>query len=260
MISLRLLGIGLVGPGLNGWQASIPLLKNGATDYQRGKTTIPVPFLLPANERRRTTPTIKLALTAAEQAAADAAFEPGELATVFASSLGDMWIADKLCRALATEDKPVSPTQFHNSVHNAPAGYWSIAAGSRYASTSIAAADARFAAALLETALQSQATGRQVMLVTYDHPAPFPLSLVAPLAVAFAVAMVVQVDCVNPNLILTLGDEQPSILDNPELDRVRLGNPAARALPLLQAIAGQEATKISLPYLDRQLVIDLVAA
>jgi len=259
MIPLRLPGIGLIGPGLDSLRASIPLLKNGGTGYRPGDTVIPVPALLPANERRRTTPTIKLALAAAEQAANDGAIEPGELATVFASSLGDMWIADNLCRALATEDKPVSPTRFHNSVHNAPAGYWSIATGSRHASTSLSVAEASFPAALLETALQSQATGRPVMLVTYDHPAPYPLSSVAPLAAAFAVAMVVQADEDTPRLTLTLGDGEPSILVNPELERIRLGNPAARALPLLQALAGREVTPVSLPYLDRQLILEPAA-
>jgi hypothetical protein len=260
MIPLRLLGIGLVGPGLNGWQASIPLLENRGAGYRWEETIIPpVSTLLPANARRRITPTIKLALAAAEQAADDAVIQPNELATVFASSHGDMRVSDNLCRALAAEGKPVSPTQFHNSVHNAPAGYWSIATGSRYASTSLAVADASFPAALLETALQSQTTGRPVMLVTYDYPAPFPLSSVASLAAAFAVAMVVQADGNNPGLTLTLSTGESTTLENPKLERIRLGNPAARVLPLLHAIADRKTARITLPYFDRQLAIDVAA-
>ena len=260
MIPLRVLGIGVIGPGLNGWEASIPLLKNGAVGYRPGETVIPVFTLLPANERRRVTPTIKLALAAAEQAVDAAAIESGKLATVFASSLGDMQISDNICRALATDDKPVSPTQFHNSVHNAPAGYWSIGTGSRSASTSLAVANASFPAALLEAALQSQASGYPVMLIGYDYPAPPPLSSYAPLEVAFAVSMVVQANEDIPQLALTLGDGKPTTLSNPELERIRLGNPAARALPLLQAIADREASRIFLPYIDRQMIVELVAA
>lgn len=259
MIPLRVLGIGLIGPGLNGWPTSLSLLRNGGQDYRSTETLIPIPTLLPANERRRSTPTIKLALAAAEQAVDDAAIDADELATVFASSLGDMKIADTLCRALASIDKPVSPTQFHNSVHNAPAGYWSIATCSHHASTSLAAADSSFPAAMLEAAVQTQSNGKPVLLVCYDHPAPFPLSASVPLKTAFASALVVQLESKKPTLTLAMGDGEPSKIDNPELERVRLGNPAARALPLLQALAEGEATRVYIPYLERQLILDLGA-
>ena len=47
-------------------------------------------------------------------------------------------------------DQPVSPTQFHNSVHNTAAGYWSIATGSQQPTTCLACHDATAAAALLK--------------------------------------------------------------------------------------------------------------
>ncbi len=260
MIPLKLLGVGLIGPGLDGWQASMPILKNSSHAFHPRETVVPIPNLLPPNERRRTTPVIKLALAAAEQAAKDALVDPGKLATVFASSLGDMRISDNLCRALASDEKLVSPTQFHNSVHNAPAGYWSIAMGSRHASTSLAASASSFPAALLETALQTQFTERPTLLVAYDHPAPFPLSSAAPLVAAFAVALVLQADSDDPNLTLTLGDGKPTILDNQALEQVRLGNPAARSLPLLQAIAREQSARVFIPYLSQQLILDLRAA
>jgi hypothetical protein len=196
-------------------------------------------------------------LAVAEQCVADAALDPRELCTVFASSHGDMQISDSLCRTLSTEDKPVSPTLFHNSVHNAPAGYWSIGTGSRCASTSLAVGDASFPAALLEAVLQSQTSDSPVMLVCYDHPAPFPLSSAAPLRGAFALAMAVLAVADKPGLSLTLADGETSVIGQPQLEQIRLGNPAARALPLLQAIAIGEPTTISLAYLDQQLIIEL---
>ena len=259
MISFQLLGIGLIGPGLDSWQASRQLLQAGGRHYLPGDTVIPAPNLLRPNERRRTTPTIKLALAVAEQCVADAAIDPRDLFTAFASSHGDMQISDSLCRTLATEDKPVSPTLFHNSVHNAPAGYWSIATGSHCASTSLAVADASFPAALLEAVLQSRTSNSPVMLVCYDHPAPHPLSSVAPLASPFAVAMVVLAEENKPGLSLTLDHAETSVMSHPELEQIRLGNPAARSLPLLQAIATGAATQISIPYLDQHLTIELPA-
>ncbi len=46
---------------------------------------------------------------------------------VFACSGGDTDVINRLCSALMLPGCPVSPQQFVNSVHNAPAGYWSIA-------------------------------------------------------------------------------------------------------------------------------------
>jgi hypothetical protein len=251
------LGIGLIGPGLDGWQATRLLLQDPGHRYQWSETAIPMPQMLRPNERRRTTPTIKLALSVAEQCVADAAIDPHELFTVFASAHGDMQISDSLCRTLSTEDKPVSPTQFHNSVHNAPAGYWSIGAGSRWASTSLAVADASFPAALLEAVTQAHILKSPVMLVCYDHPAPYPLSSVAPLTSAFALAMVVSTEEDKSDLSLAFADGEASVLDHPELERIRLGNPAARALPLLQAIAIGEQARVCIPYLGRQLRIEV---
>ena len=47
-------------------------------------------------------------------------------------------------------DGQVSPTQFHNSVHNAAAGYWSIATGSQQAAHLPGCHDVTAAAALLK--------------------------------------------------------------------------------------------------------------
>ena len=51
----------------------------------------------------------------------------------------------------------ISPTQFHNSVHNAAAGYWHIAAGSAAPSLSVGGHDGAFAAGLLANRLVPQA-------------------------------------------------------------------------------------------------------
>lgn len=256
MIGARILGIGLIGPGLDGWPTGGQALRNGGASYTYGSTQIPAPGLLPANERRRTTACIKLALAAAEQAVKDANLDPAELASVFSSSHGDMQVCDNLCRALASDEKPVSPTQFHNSVHNAAAGYWSIATGSRQPSTSLAVAQSSFTAGLLEAVLQSRAVGRPVVLISYDHPAPAPLDAAAPLTAPFAAALVVQT-AENAPLRLSLSSGTETTLAQPELERLRLGNPAARALPLLAALADNLPTTVFLPHLERQMRIEL---
>src|SRR5690242_2228280 len=146
-------GVGLLGPGLTDWQSGAPVIA-GAAPYHPCPTVLPVPAALPAAERRRTGATVKLALGVAQQAVAGAAIDPERLAAVFASSGGDGLICHEICETLATEDRQISPTRFHNSVHNAAAGYWSIATGATAASSALCAYDASFAAGLLEALIQ----------------------------------------------------------------------------------------------------------
>lgn len=65
--------------------------------------------------------------------------DPASLLSVFASCRGDQTISDYMCRTLAEDPFALSPTRFHNSVHNAPAGYWGIASGAIGTSSAISA-------------------------------------------------------------------------------------------------------------------------
>ncbi|MEJ0008028.1 MAG: beta-ketoacyl synthase chain length factor [Steroidobacteraceae bacterium] len=87
----------------------------------------PQPSLLPPNERRRAPDTVAVALEVAQAACLNAGRDPAQLPTVFASTYGDLAITDYMCSTLARAPLTLSPTRFHNSVHNAASGYWSIA-------------------------------------------------------------------------------------------------------------------------------------
>ncbi len=117
--------------------------------------------------------------------------------TVFASSGGDSEVLDKICTALTLPDRPVSPTQFHHSVHNTPAGYWSIATGCTQPSLSLSAYDSSFSAGLLEAAALAWAEAVRVLLIAYDLPLPFPLSERRRIVAPFAVALLLNPD--RPN-------------------------------------------------------------
>ena len=60
-------GVGLLGPGLNGWEASRALLA-GTAAYAATPTIVTASDLLPAAERRRTGLPVKLALAAGRAA------------------------------------------------------------------------------------------------------------------------------------------------------------------------------------------------
>ena len=136
------------GPGLQGWAASQPILR-GAQDYVAGEASPPLPTLLSATERRRTGPVARLALSVAQQASEMAGIAPGAIPSVFATANGDGAVVHSILEALAAGE-PVSPTQFHNSVHNTAAGYWSIATGSQQPTNCVACHDCTAAAALLK--------------------------------------------------------------------------------------------------------------
>jgi hypothetical protein len=233
-LSVDILGIGLLGPGLADWTGGAPLLRTPAL-WQPAATVLPQPQRLPATERRRAGAVVKASIVVADEAVAAAGLDPALLATVFTSSTGEPANCHALCEALAAPERMVSPTRFTNSVHNAPGGYWHIAVHGMAASTSLSAFDGSFAAGLLEAAVQCVASNAPVLLVAADVPYPEPLHAKRPVHDIFGVALLLA-----PGTRLTLAlqpETAPTPCGHAGLDGVRNGIPAARALPLLQALA-----------------------
>ncbi len=248
-LSARVLGVGLVGPGLAGWRESRAVLA-GEEPYVLATTAIPSPESLPPTERRRAGKGVRLVLAAGLAACADAGRQARDLAAVFTSSSGDGENLHAICEVLASPDREISPTRFHNSVHNAPAGYWGIATGAMGPSDSLGAFDASFAAGVVE-AMGRLATdpSREVVMVAYDAPYPEPLQSTRPMMDAFGVALVM-----SPGegrlMQASFTREPPTRLADPALEAVRTGIPSARALPLLQLLASRVPGRVVLEYLD----------
>ncbi len=126
---------------------------------------------IPALVRRRTSKATRTAISAATRACSNAGIHHG-LPAVFVSVTGEMLVTDKLCRAIARHEYPLSPTLFHNSVHNTAAGYWSMTTGSRAPMQAMAARDDGFALGLLESWCQLQTGTEKVLLVVYEEEMP----------------------------------------------------------------------------------------
>ncbi len=140
----------------------------------------PTPSVLPPTERRRAPDTVALALEVAARACEAAGRPPAQLRSVFASTYGDLGISDYMCATLAGTPTLISPTKFHNSVHNAAAGYWSIGTGSHAPYTALSAYRHTFATGVLEAATQVACEGEPVVCVAFDVEASGPLATVAP--------------------------------------------------------------------------------
>ena len=257
-------GIGLMAPGLEGLEASMPVLVGDTEWVSREMQNISLD-ILPANERRRTTSLIKYALSVALMATHDQNSKSSIAASVFASSDGDTDIVDKICESLCHNDIFLSPTLFHNSVHNAPAGYWAIATGSYTPSTSISAADASFSSGLMESLVQLHTLEADVLLVAYDCPPPPPLDKKRNIKKPFAIALVLGKtprDSGYPSISIDyLNYKRHAATEtrcqNQSLELLRCTNPAARSLPLLESICRKQSNDVVLPYGHTHLVVSV---
>lgn len=257
-------GIGLLGPGLESWQAS-QLILSGQQAYMPQKTVIPAPELLPAAERRRASDIIKLTLATSQEAITAAKQDTVDLPSVFSFSNGDGVNCHIICETLASSDRQLSPTRFHNSVHNATAGYWSIAMGATATSSVLCAFDASFGAGLLEAMSQVVIDNMRCILMASDTSYPEPMHSVRPILDNFGIALMLAPQRSAQSIAhisLTLTDDEADGFTDRELENLRLAIPAARGLTLLQVIAKQQTqnpdgsvkatqtSRVVLDYLD----------
>jgi hypothetical protein len=205
--------------------------------------------LLPPAERRRCALSVAWALAVAQEAVTNSGVSGEDFAVVFVSSDGDGDIVHRLCSALATPAAEVSPTDFHNSVHNAATGYWSIGAHSSAPSTALCAYDGSFAAGLLEAACQIATEARPVLLVAVDLPYPPPLAPHRPVRHGFAAALALEPGDELEISVKPDGAATPSPLQDFE------GNAAAAGLPLLAALARPGDAVVRLPLVDGALEV-----
>lgn len=244
-------GVAIIGPGISSWRQLCAILA-GSEPHLTAPTLIPPPATLPPAERRRTGRVVNLALAAAYQATAGSGTDLATLATVFSSSGADSNNCHEICQTLASADRQLSPTRFHNSVHNVTAGYWGIATRDMAPSTVLCAYDGSFAAGLLEALVQLTAVSAEVLLIAYDLDYPSPLHEKRPIPDSFAVAMLLaRQPSLRSMAILSasLQTGEPDQVDHEALRQLQQQIPAARALPMLAKLAKGGVSTSTLEYL-----------
>ena len=238
-------GVGVLGPGIDTWAQAQAVLR-GEAAYAQAPTVLPAPAILPPAERRRASRVIKASLAVGLEAAQMAGQDVAQLPNVFASSGGDGHNCHSLCELLAGDDRQVSPTRFHNSVHNAASGYWAIATGATPPAQVLAAHDASFAAGLLEAMVQVQTWGQPVLLVAADSEYPEPLHAKRPIADTSGLALVLSHKptayslaqlALDPATYLAAGAATAMAPSQAALAAVSAQLPPWRGMPLLAALA-----------------------
>jgi len=168
-----LFAAGALAPGIGSLNELLALQR--APHAADGATlTLPSPQALPANERRRASQVVRLTLACAEQALQTSPFAIDQLRMVFASDEGTGEVCQQMLEALATT-REISPLVFHNSVHNAPSGYFSIGYKNRQSALSVSLGRESFASGLLCAVSEALSTGQPVLYLNYDAPMQQPM-------------------------------------------------------------------------------------
>jgi len=246
MTELDIVGVGVWSE----YFSSIKKLQEGLVKGEWASDTALKPELIPPRERRRAPHSVKMAVEVMAQASEMAGMQPSEPAVVFASAMGDMQITEAMCSILADRPELVSPTRFHNSVHNAAIGYWSIATGSHQPSTAVAGHNHTGGLGLLEASAQCCEDAVPVLFVCQEGRASATLSVMRPSAHPLALSLLLVPCGTHPRPAGRLGYEviegAPSISAQddklaPGLPVDFSGNPTAALLPLIALIADMQA-------------------
>lgn len=244
-------GVGFLAPGLPDWNTARAVMR-GEQRYAAAPSELPLPAILPPAERRRASRIVKLTLAIGLEATTYAAADPGALATVFATSGADGHTCHAICEQLATDDRQISPTRFHNSVHNAGAGYWGIATGSMAPCQVICAFDASFGAGLLDAIGQVVVDHQPTLLIAYDSEYPEPLHSKRTVPDCGGVALLLSPGRTARSLAqiaVTATGAPAEVLGDDGLETLRLAIPAMRSVPLLVNLAQGKSGSVCLDYL-----------
>lgn len=234
-------GIGWWSPGVADWNSLASLLRAGGA-LPAGGDSKPPARVLPPNERRRAPELVLIACEVGAQACAMAARDAAQLPYVFTSMHGDLAITDAMCATLAGDPRELSPTKFHNSVHNAPAGYWTVATHCHAASSAVCAWRGSFAAGLLDAAVEALAEATPVLFVACEIAAQRPLSEVVHSPTSFGASLVLN-PARSPRTLATLQLRREVRDAAAPTDSVLLAN----TLPLFAALAHAQPAQLRLP-------------
>ena len=260
-LSVWLEGIGTWTPELADWPALRDWLL-GSDLPPDGSAGKPRPQVLPAGERRRVPLSVLVALEVASQAIDMSGRDASTVPSLFACAHGDADILDYTCATLAAAPAEISPTRFHNSVHNAAAGYWTIATGCHAASSALTALDYTFGASLLEAASLAHAESTPVLLVASDGPGCGPLREVIASQRRFGCAMVLAPepgDRAMARLDIGLAGHQPDSPPSLRAQELAEGNLSARGSKILDLLANGVSSSLRVqaaPQLDLDMTLE----
>ncbi len=257
-ITFELRAVGLWTPGFIDAVAWARRETVGASEVAADQ--VPKADLLPPMMRRRTSLLTRMAAEVAAQAIAGANLDPAVVTVLYGSVYGEIRTTLDLLGALMTADAPLSPTKFHNSVHNTAGGYVSIATHNHGGNAAITAGRSTLAMGLLECAALMVASEEPTVLVLAEEPLPEPLAagrVYGPMAAAFALARPGAPGLSLRTCRLRRGELTEADVST-ALPSALAENPCASALGLADAALRPRASVVALePHLQRGWLLEL---
>jgi hypothetical protein len=210
----------------------------------RGEEGVPKPALLPPKLRRRTSPLTRAVAEVLDRLALQTGLDLAAVPTVHASSMGEIGTTVGLLAMMQEDDGALSPTRFHNSVHNTAGGYVSIATGNRALCTALAGGPQTVAIGLLEAIGVICAGSGEVALVVAEEALPEALG--GPGHESLAVAFHLASSGGAPGHLRLDAPRLRSVPDVPTLPPSLTANPCAPAWALADALAARRGGLVGL--------------
>ena len=254
-MKVGILGVGLLSAGLDGWMKGRAVLA-GTSSYRPGSVPEPESPLLPATNVAAATPCAGLCMSQTKLSVSQDFTQ--ESPPCLPLPAGNGCLGSVVSRLNHT-DRALSPTLFHQSVHNTRAGYWGIATGCQQSSTALSSYDDSSALGLLEAVAYATVEERPVLL--------WPMTCRRPTARSRTADPICLRGGAGDDPIGKRGSSscrpyarehqqgRDHRMEDQTLEELRCGNPAARLLPLLRALAQPGSHRASLNVLDHQRLI-----
>jgi len=220
-------GLGLWTPGF----ASASAWCRGDSDPS---IEAPDVALLVGPLRRRSTRFTRMAVDVLHQATTEARCDVTTVPSVWATSNGEHTTAISILGMMRRSEGKLSPTHFHNSIHNTASGYASIATGNGAPSTTLSGGAELVASSFLEAICHLEASAGDVVVVLADEPLLPPFDRAggtSPLALAFCLSS--RPEGASASLSGLRRDAVAPVKHHDRFGRLYV----AAALPLLERIA-----------------------
>lgn len=180
-----------------------------------------------------------------QQAVAMGQADLATIPSVWATAHGEHSAAISLLAMMQRGEGKLSPTKFHNSVHNASSGYASIASGNCALSTTLTGGAELVASALTEAICLMESLDRSVVLVLADEP------LLPPFERADATTGLALAFLLSPRTegaFAVLGDLRRESLPPLEHDDLFGRLHVSAALPLIERIVNGSSGTLALDF------------
>jgi hypothetical protein len=160
--------------GLGVWTPGFPDAASWRQAQPRAEVSAPPPRL-PARLRRRASLLTRMVAEVAAQATEQAGVPLQGLPVVMGSAYGELTTTMEMLEEMET-GQPLSPSRFHNSVHNTATGYLSMATDSQAPCTALAAGNDTVPMVLQEALALLADRGGDVLVVLADEQLPLEIS------------------------------------------------------------------------------------